>query len=75
VLFAVALAGPPDDDFQIGYLLGRLLVPTLLGAVGAWLIARRSATAWPLWRLGLVALPFFLLVMVLLAAGQLGNQA
>jgi len=70
-----ALATPPAGGYNIGYMIGRLLLPTLVGAACAWLFARRSDIAWPTWRLALVALPFFLLVLLLLAAGRLGDQA
>ncbi len=72
LVLALVFSGPPKDARETGNYVGSLLIPTLVGALGAWLISRRSA-AWPLWRLALVALPLFLLMQLLSAAGRLAG--
>jgi len=71
-VLALVFAGPPEAE-QLGFLFGSLLVPTLIGALAAWLIARRSSKTWPLWRLALVSLPFFLLIRLMTVAGQINS--
>ena len=72
LVLALVFSGPPEDAREGGNYFGSVLIPTLIGALGAWLISRRSA-AWPLWRLALVALPFFLLIQLITVAGRLAG--
>ncbi|WP_214369056.1 hypothetical protein [Pseudonocardia sp. H11422] len=51
------VAGPPPSADSAGVFAGRLVLPTLVGALLTWLIARRRR--WPFWLLVLVAAPLF----------------
>lgn len=61
------LGGAPSSARSLGRLVGGLVLPALFAAVGTWLVLRRRARAF--WVVLLVALPFFLLIRVLVAAG------
>lgn len=67
LLLILVVDGPAPSAEQLGYAVGRLVVPALLAAVGTWLVLRRRATA--SWVVVLVALPFYLLVRVITLAG------
>lgn len=69
VNFFVAVAvlgGLPSSARVAGEFLGRMIVPAVLAALAAWLIARRSERPWEFWKLALLALPFFLVIRILL---------
>lgn len=61
------VAGPPPTARLLGSAVGGVLIPALVAATGTWLVLRRRARAF--WVVLLVALPFFLFVRVLVAAG------
>ncbi|MHA6783802.1 hypothetical protein ACVGOW_22855 [Pseudonocardia saturnea] len=61
------VAGPPPSARSFGVTVGGVLLPALLAALGTWLVLRRRARAF--WVVLLVALPFFLVVRALIAAG------
>jgi hypothetical protein len=57
LVLVLAVAGAPPGAGALGRLVGALIVPTLLAALGVWAIARRRA--WAFWLLVLLAAPLF----------------
>ncbi len=70
MVLTLAITGPPPSAEAAGAFIGALLIPTLLAALTTWLIARRRPHAWRFLLLVLLALPFYLLIRVLAAAGS-----
>lgn len=66
----VATLGSPESPEGLGYALGRLSVPLLIGAAVTGLIARSSRRTWPLWRYVLWVLGLALLLMFFSALGS-----
>ncbi len=64
----LVLLGPPASARTLGAVIGSLVIAAFLAAVGTWLVARTRATPWPFRQLVLLALPFFLVLRVVLAA-------
>jgi hypothetical protein len=67
LVLVLLVAGPPPSAQLFGRAVGVVLLPALVAALGTWLVLRRRARAF--WVVLLVALPFFLVVRVLIAAG------
>lgn len=69
LVLTLAIVGPPPSAEAAGAFIGALLIPTLVAALATWLIARRRRAPWKFPLLVLLALPFYLLIRVLAAAG------
>ncbi|MFC4004870.1 hypothetical protein ACFS2C_23665 [Prauserella oleivorans] len=70
-VIALLVAGAPSAE-QAGAFIGASIVPAVLAGLVTWLIAKRSTPAWAFWKLVLLALPFYLLVRLLLASASTG---
>ncbi|MQA13423.1 MAG: hypothetical protein GEV09_04390 [Pseudonocardiaceae bacterium] len=64
LILTIAIIGPPPSAEAAGAYTFGLLVPVLLAALITWAIARRRD--WAFWQLVLLALPFYLIIRVLL---------
>jgi hypothetical protein len=69
IAVAVAQLGPGFSPEIAGYAFGSVLIPALVGALPVWLIARRRVTGMSFWGLVALALPFFVLVRLVIAVG------
>lgn len=72
VIAALVITGGPPSSRAAGAFIGQLIVPTLVAALVAWLIARSASRIWRFWQLVLLTLPFYLVVRLLLVAGAMG---
>ncbi len=70
LVLSLTISGPPPSAAAAGAFVGALLIPTLVAALATWLIARRRSPSWRFPLLVLLALPFYLVIRVLAAAGS-----
>lgn len=63
-VLVLIVSGPAPSAEALGRVVGGLLVAALLAALGVWLVLRRRARAF--WVVLLVALPFYLVLRVVL---------
>lgn len=67
LILTLAIIGLPPSAHAAGAYTVGLIVPMLLAALATWLIARRRVGGWPFWQLALLALPFYLVLRIVLA--------
>jgi hypothetical protein len=66
----VVLFGPPPSPRAAGAVTGSLVGAALLTGLAVWLIARTRVSGWPFWQLVALALPFFLVLRLVLTAAS-----
>jgi hypothetical protein len=66
LLVILAAFGPPPSAGAAAGVLGALVLSVVLGAVAVRLVTRARPAAWPFWQLLALALPFFLVVRLVL---------
>lgn len=71
LVVVLVVAGPAPSPEALGRVVGALLLAAVLAAVGVWLVLRRRKRAF--WVVLLVALPFFLVLRLLSAAGGVAS--
>ncbi|MCO1655961.1 hypothetical protein [Pseudonocardia humida] len=70
LVILLALAGPPPSSAAFGAVVGSTVVPTALGSLVLWLIARKRA--WPFWLLAIVGVVIYFAIRLLATASRLG---
>ncbi len=68
VVLVAAVAGSRLTTYALGYAIGGAAVAAVAAAVPTWLILRRRARAY--WVVLLVALPFYVVLRVIIPAGS-----
>lgn len=70
LVLLLAVAGPPPSSAAFGLVVGGMIVPTALGSLVLWLIARRRP--WPFWLLAVVGVVIYFALRLVVTAAQLG---
>lgn len=73
VLAIMLWLGPPQSGYGLGLVMGRMLVPAVIGALVAGFSARRSRSTWGWGKYFLVVTAVALGLLLLLAVGRLSR--
>jgi len=70
LVLLLALAGLPPSSEAFGAVVGGMVVPTALGSLVLWLIARKRA--WPFWLLAVVGVAIYFAFRLVVTAARIG---
>lgn len=74
LLAILLLAGPPESAYGFGQVLGRILLPAVIGALVAGFAARRSRSLWGWGKYVAVVTPVALVLLLLASVGAAANR-
>lgn len=75
LLAILLLLGPPESAYGFGQVLGRMLLPAVIGALVAGFTARRSRSRWGWGKYVAVVTPVALVLLLLATAGNVAGRA